>query len=199
MKRRLLNLLTLVSLVAAAAVIALWVRDRDLFVFTTGRRLWWVACNGGAVHTRVTAPWPKALSPRWVTDNSSERVPVVEFPGPVSTFRFGRFELERAVVYTRFDADGTPMSGAEYERHDWKRSPAPQSPPLGDFGVRAPNWVLLALAAALPAGRVVASLARARSRRSRARRGLCPLCGYDLRGGTGTCPECGPVAPAGNG
>jgi hypothetical protein len=29
----------------------------------------------------------------------------------------------------------------------------------------------------------------------RRRRGLCPSCGYDVRGAAGTCPECGAAAP----
>ena len=33
--------------------------------------------------------------------------------------------------------------------------------------------------------------ARKRLARSRAARGLCPDCGYDLRASPGRCPECG--------
>jgi len=37
---------------------------------------------------------------------------------------------------------------------------------------------------------------RARRVASRLRGGLCPACGYDLRGTTGRCPECGAPSPA---
>ena len=55
--------------------------------------------------------------------------------------------------------------------------------------VRCPHWAL-ALAAALPAPLLVS---RWRQRR-RARVGLCPACGYDLRASPERCPECGTVA-----
>ena len=37
---------------------------------------------------------------------------------------------------------------------------------------------------------------RRRRARRRARAGLCPACGYDLRASPGRCPECGEPAPA---
>ncbi|SRR5260221_10837783 len=37
----------------------------------------------------------------------------------------------------------------------------------------------------------LATVVRMRRRRSRAQQGLCEQCGYDLRGSSGRCPECG--------
>ena len=53
-----------------------------------------------------------------------------------------------------------------------------------------PAWLLVALTLPLPAWRTRGVL-RDRRRRRRARRGLCPSCGYDLRATPGRCPECG--------
>jgi hypothetical protein len=53
--------------------------------------------------------------------------------------------------------------------------------------VRAPFWLLIILAAILPAVRII-SLWRTRRRR---RLGLCPACAYDLRASPDRCPECG--------
>ena len=51
-----------------------------------------------------------------------------------------------------------------------------------------PYWILLTLLLPYPASLV----ARRAFRRRRARRGLCPQCGYDLTNNTsGTCSECG--------
>jgi hypothetical protein len=50
-----------------------------------------------------------------------------------------------------------------------------------------PHWSLVAATALLPAAW---GAHRWRSRR-RARPGLCPRCGYDLRATPGQCPECG--------
>ena len=60
-------------------------------------------------------------------------------------------------------------------------------------------WPLVVLTAVLPAVRAVGWHRRVATRR--AARGLCPACGYDLRGAPGGCPECGhgrvPVAGRG--
>ena len=57
----------------------------------------------------------------------------------------------------------------------------------------APLWPLCLLLAALPARRAV-GWSRGRMRKRRARVGLCPACGFDLRATPGRCPECGAVA-----
>jgi len=56
-----------------------------------------------------------------------------------------------------------------------------------------PDWLLIPLAAALP---FVLSRLHARAR-SRASRGLCVKCGYDLRATPQRCPECGTVPMSG--
>jgi hypothetical protein len=53
-----------------------------------------------------------------------------------------------------------------------------------------PFWFVLLLFAALPA-RSVLVLTHHRRTRQRLVAGLCPTCGYDLRGSTERCPECG--------
>lgn len=66
-----------------------------------------------------------------------------------------------------------------------------------ELTVGVPYW-LLATLTALPLSSVVM---RAIRRRRRARAGLCPRCGYDLRGSKASrrCPECGTAVPPGAG
>jgi hypothetical protein len=52
-----------------------------------------------------------------------------------------------------------------------------------------PHWAFVILAAALPLLRSF----RWNQRRRRRARGLCVVCGYDLRGSGEKCPECGEV------
>lgn len=59
--------------------------------------------------------------------------------------------------------------------------------------VVVPFWLLAAVAFPAP----LLWLARRRHdrhERARARDGLCPACGYDLRASAGRCPECGAAA-----
>jgi hypothetical protein len=57
-----------------------------------------------------------------------------------------------------------------------------------------PYLWLWALTAPVPAALVFRKVRRRLQGRSRGRRGLCPSCGYDLRGTPHRCPECGVVA-----
>jgi hypothetical protein len=71
----------------------------------------------------------------------------------------------------------------------WRGSARPH--PQTERGAAVPTWFIAVLGAmvALPG---LLSRRRARGQRSRRARGLCPACGYDLRGAEHErCPECG--------
>jgi hypothetical protein len=54
-----------------------------------------------------------------------------------------------------------------------------------------PDWSLVAAFALFPAIFAFRQVRAVRRRRRRSRLGLCPACGYDLRGSPERCPECG--------
>src|SRR3989440_1204561 len=86
------------------------------------------------------------------------------------------------------------IAGVQYFRSDRRYA---NRPPVkywiwGFLIVTVPYWLLAMLTAILPSivGRQVVRGVR---RRMRVARGMCPSCGYDLRGGGGICPECGTI------
>jgi hypothetical protein len=84
------------------------------------------------------------------------------------------------------------LGGLQYYRSDRRyiNKPPMQAWVWGFLIVTVPYWLLAIGTAILPAV-VGMRLAKAARRRRRERAGMCPTCGYDLRGGGGICPECG--------
>ena len=77
----------------------------------------------------------------------------------------------------------------------------PAPPPAREAGVfirlrwwAVPHALLAGVFATLGIPAMVAAM-RSRGRRRRARVGLCPSCGYDLRASPRRCPECGTLTP----
>jgi hypothetical protein len=58
------------------------------------------------------------------------------------------------------------------------------------WSITLPLWFMILVALALPT-RTARRLWRTRRATRRAAQGLCPACGYDLRGSPDRCPECG--------
>jgi hypothetical protein len=184
MKRRLLNLLTALSLLLSIAVAALWAWSY--------RRCATIGCASTAsvptllwsIHT-----WPGHVdvwhSRRWRTPPPPPDPPhwfVVTFPTPVHNTDMSAEQWHVALL-------GVVLAG-----HDRVKSGTTGAGPytLRDsfHTLILPYWVPWAATAALPSMHVARAFRR--RRRQDARR--CPSCGYDLRATPGRCPECGTPA-----
>jgi hypothetical protein len=172
MKRRLLNLATVLSMLAFAAALALWVRSymvRDARGLTAGRHSVWATSRLGTIELK----WL-----RWNTSKGFAWQVVTAPANPASPEEFTGDALER------WNERTVPPGSRVY------RTTTGLGPPR--VGVVFPDWVLLIVAALLPVARAV-SFGRRYWRRVD---GLCSHCGYDLRATPEQCPECGTVAPA---
>jgi hypothetical protein len=191
-KRRLLNLLTLLSLLLFMATALVWVRGLDEFVFTAGGRLFWVMCGSGRLHVLAVEGWPGHEPFRWVADNSDGRLPLVTFEGSWSEWRRFGLEGEYGFVTTRLRPNGTPVSRAEERASRDGVSGYSGMSPMRFGSVFVTFWMPALLTGALPFFVLARWAGAFLSRRRRRSRGLCERCCYDLRGNvSGACPECG--------
>jgi hypothetical protein len=204
MTRRLLNLLTALSLLLCVAVCVLWVRS--YFWFDT------LAHVGppSAPYARPFPSGPRGMmftdASRWIVSSHrggvefywdllrmwadlGEDSPLANRPpgfrfrsppaGPLDPVATFPPSVVRGVLGFRFV--------------DFRRPPGPAPGRPVDLELRdvfVPYWFPAVLTAALPLARLV----RVLRRRSERRAGLCPSCGYDLRATPERCPECGTTA-----
>ena len=193
-RRRVFNLLALLSLLICATLLVLGVPNRDQFVFTAGGRLYWVMV-GGSVEVLTVGGWPQAERTRWITAGPGRDEPMVSIEGRPSVRQWLGVEFESTPVATKLDEQGRP---APIGRVDARPAGLRTSPMMRLARVGVPTWMAVLATAALPAAAAVRGAARLVARRRQARLGLCRACGYDLRGNvSGVCPECGAGAPAG--
>lgn len=176
MLRRLLNLVTALSLLLCLAVVALWVRShfRSDTISREENTKCSLSLSRGEVMFVHQGEWAWNFEPRvrplewhyWAvpgTGNPSDSAVRIFGGGYWEVAGFGH-------------AAGRPAG----------------------LGVMLrvyvfPLWFVALCSALLPGIKVWAWRRRSRARRS----GLCPACGYDLRATSGRCPECGnpTVAP----
>jgi hypothetical protein len=182
MKRRLLNVLTALSLLLCAAVTTLWVRsyfvqDRFQYQHTDGPRRRWTSHTFASNRGSLYVSWPFIV---FAADGAAE-VYSRRHPDPEG-YSYKRLAPDR-------DGDA-PWNGLGFAAWPSDRNTTPES--QMDFPrVFFPHWSVVLLTAILPATRTASAIRR----RSRTKGNLCPSCGYDLRATPDRCPECG-AAPA---
>ena len=179
-RRRLLNLLTVLSLVLSLAVVGSWLASYANLTFLASR---------GVLHVVRVPPDQDVSNPvsvdveRWVND---DRV----------VLTIGQFVEDG--VRENFQPLRTPPTWETKGLRYWDVKGFRAGPTARgrSWPVRVQvlslsyGWLALAAMAypGIRLGRWAGRLATARRRR---RRNQCPSCGYDLRATPGRCPECG--------
>ena len=197
--RRLLNLLTALSLALCAASVALWFfsywgyarRDGYGWSSVIDRR------SGGVMirSTRDTFVTVAAGGVQACTTFSSSSAPSVVIEGDhlasgrrLSSGRYPLVDGLRPGSDVNFKVLGFQLVVSNYRR----MPPGGVPEVIRLRSVTLPLWFVTAASVAPPA---LWLRARRRLRRAGAA-GLCPACGYDLRATPGRCPECGGAGSA---
>jgi hypothetical protein len=184
LRRRLLNLLTALSLLLSVAAVALWVRSYfcwdsvGSYPYQTGTlvshgrtiesfrgKLWVTLSQTTAVNAELASSWATRAA---------------ECSGHVSVPRDG---VNPQMVSV---SDELPAFRFKGTTEKWTTGA------ISVLWLGAPHWLLAGLFAAARCTWAGSRLLR--RRRRRLARGLCPRCGYDLRATRDRCPERGATA-----
>ena len=185
MSRHVVNYSSVASLVLCVAVIALWVRS-----LSHDDRLW----AYGAEPRRLEAG-------EWLIGSSAgeffaEHDRYAYHDVPEFSWRVGTWGGHRVRFRSLGLAYAFPKAvdtGSTWRKLGFGAYESTDSNPavlVRQKAVRAPSWALALILMIPPVARLPILLRGVRSWRRR-RAGLCPVCGYDLRGSAERCPECG--------
>ena len=194
MKRRLLNLLTVLSVLLCVAIVVAGARS----YFRMDHLQW-----GGdkATGARVKS-WVWDWKLEWGLIDVGRDASTYTFESAEDAFPMEQASTPHFVHRAEPATRARPLGGSFWHRlgffwyHQRSQSgvPKPGAPfrwvsrSNNHWYIRAPLWPLALATGAPPAAWWVV---RRRQKRRRARLGLCPRCGYDLRATPGRCPECG--------
>jgi hypothetical protein len=171
MKRRLLNLLTLLSLLLCIAAAAVWVRGLWAGDVISRR-----AMTDDGIYTVITEWTFETANGDVQLDHSWQKLPTKDagFAWPHgATWDRVVFDPVRT-WWTRF-AFGSEFGGDPSNSVASYRVEFPFWLPVVVFGLGPARWLFRGLRRRPP--------------------GRCPVCGYDLRATPDRCPECGKEAP----
>ena len=175
MTRRLLNLLTALSLLLCVAATALWVRS----YLSDG--LWCRWADGRLVVVGANDDVARNLEAGVFKQGARERVGVRDLVQSLQAGRTPYGQLVRgSTPPTRVTVLGLELVVSMNSRTGVREC----------WALTVPGVYVALPPAVLPALWLAGFLRR----RRRAAAGLCPGCGYDLRGTPGRCPECGTAA-----
>ena len=210
--RRLFNIMSALSLLLCVAMVALWVRSTttsDIISFTIGgNRMLAFRTVPGWLSIESFTPWQTAESLRWDVRESDKVNLFLEGSRAGAATNWGcpgiMMHVKLTGVRIPVDAKGKPF---RFFYYGMKGPNVSSTINLSPYTLNYAQWVLsfwvlLALFLVLPfvwAFLPVRTwwLRRRRLRRWRLR-GLCPVCGYDIRATKDRCPECGSSVPAGH-
>jgi len=187
MKRRLLNVLTALSLLLCVAVCVLWVRSYSHFdrLGFGGSGLCVVASYNGTLSVwTLSQPCILFQEGFETAEKGSDEWPARWADSWDSLMPFGVSQSHRRLA-------GFGWVSGEFFPPGWGmvREADDSAPRYGALG--CPLWAVGAIVLVLPISRAAASLRTALRRRRTMAKGTCFRCGYDLRATPGQCPECG--------
>ena len=177
MRRRLLNLLTALSLLLFVAVCVMWVRSYfaadQIGVANARAYVRCAAIHGGSLFVCSTNDAHRQPDRRWQVRTVKPDV-FAPTAADLRTMGAERWSVAGIIHFARDRVKSPSLSGAGYTL------------------LVVPLWLPAAASGcfAIAAGALVF-----RTRR-RTRTGRCAACGYDLRATPARCPECGLPAPA---
>ena len=199
--RRLLNLVTVLSLLLAVAVCVLWARSyRGWDDFERQYRT--AASRTYREHSFVTHEGVTYLR---LLRQQHDSGAVAAYAAPYGYAKRGDFRsrwMHERVFHTwqrkplkPFWPDPTTsIESAGFMFRDARRSVADEGRGTVTYRCRTiacPIWCIVGLVLVLPTARVGSRVHMLLKRRCRNRPGHCPRCGYDLHATLGRCPECG--------
>ena len=172
MRRRLLNLLTALSLLLCGATATAWRRSYSIgerYAYTNAGgnvAIAWAAGYLRLERASATVPLPFEMNRGW----AYSREPLTDPHARMPRFLGARYWRSGPFAFSR-------TGGGENDVAVYRRFLTPFWLPAAVFALGPACWCVGATQRAL--------------RRRRSKRGLCPTCGYDLRATPDRCPECG--------